>query len=1163
MTTQHSDTLESEEQKINNIRSALLLEYNDLFQPVPPRLPPIRDISHTIPLIDEKKRYIYRLPKCPDALKGKLLEKIERYTAAGWWEPVQAEQAAPLLCIYKKDGGLRTVVDLRQRNENTIKDVTPFPDQDQIRNDFARAKYRTKLDMSDAYEQIRIADADVWKTAFATIYGTFISRVTQQGDCNAPSTFQRLMVSIFRSKIGIFVHVYLDDIFIFSDTLEEHVQHVRWVLDRLREFRMHLSSKKCDILSRKADCLGHIVDDRGLHADTDKMSRIRNWHKPRNYNEVQQFLGLVQYLAHFMPDVTAYTAPLSSMTRNGQSFSWRPLHDKCFEMIKTLACKSPILRPIDPNKEEPIWVITDASVSGVGAVYGQGPEWQTCRPAGFMSKRFTSAQHSYLTYEQEALGALEALLKWEDKLIGRKFKLVTDHKALTFLSEKKKLPGRIERWIEYLARFDFEIIHVPGESNKVADALSRYYAYEPEDSESPTYDLVTADVRLDPDGETLPNPRLAEMRAQRETTSVEEHRHRESAPIAEIIEPRRAEADELRRHVHPVASAARAAPDVEDDPVATESRLRVPELPSELEGKMDLRRVVKRGQEEDVFCAKILQNPTHHKRFRIYQGLVEHQTSKGDWVLCIPNVMHGKKRLAQLLIDHAHSLVGHLGNDKTNAYLRRWFWWPSMAKEVERFCASCATCQTTKASNQKPQGLLHNLPIPVRPWQSISMDFVGPFPESEGFDYLWVIVCRMTAATHLVPIRTTTTASELAWLFLRDITRLHGVPESIVSDRDPKFTSKFWREFVRLIGTKLLMSTAFHPQTDGMSERTIRTVTQILRAMVRPDQTDWVKKVPMVEFALNSSVSSTTGFAPFELNYGYMPVMMRTLEREPALPGVKEFAEQALANVRQAHDAIIASRVSQTHQANKDRRAENGRIDPDFEVGKLAYLSTTNLALPKGRARKLTPRYIGPYRIIGANAEASAYTLELPQILRARGIYPTFHVSRLRRHEPNDSTLFPDREVETFYDFGNEADGETLVDEIVAHEWDGRAITFLVRWDDGDTTWESWSTVKDLEAIDRYFELMGVKTWRALPKSTPDRKKRVPEQSKRRRERSDRHEQAEGEVTPRRPPEDSLTHEIQAEVPNPEVPNSGSATGNLGRGHRRRNPSRKARESRQ
>ena len=196
------------------------------------------------------------------------------------------------------------------------------------------------------------------------------------------------------------------------------MEHLRWVFSQLREHRMFLSRKKCNLFAERMDCLGHLIDDRGLHADSDKMSRIREWPTPRNYHEVQRFLGLVQYLAHFMPNVSMYTTPLSSMMRNGQSFYWRPLHTKCFEQIKMLACRSPILKPIDPRDPTTIWVITDASKSGIGALYGQGPDWQNCRPARFMSKKFSDAQSSYFTYEMEAFGVLEALLKWADKLIG-------------------------------------------------------------------------------------------------------------------------------------------------------------------------------------------------------------------------------------------------------------------------------------------------------------------------------------------------------------------------------------------------------------------------------------------------------------------------------------------------------------------------------------------------------------------------------------------------------------------------------------------------------------------------------------------------------------------------------------------------------------------------
>jgi hypothetical protein len=142
------------------------------------------------------------------------------------------------------------------------------------------------------------------------------------------------------------------------------------------------------------------------------------------------------------------------------------------------------------------------------------------------------------------------------------------------------------------------------------------------------------------------------------------------------------------------------------------------------------------------------------------------------------------------VIEQAHTILGHFGPQRTADYIRWWYWWPRIGQEVEEFCKTCGPCQTTKDSTKPPPGLLHSLPIPTRPWGSIAMDFVGPFPESHGYDYLWVVICRLTSMTHLVPIRTTTCASELAWLFVKDVVRLHGLPDSIVSDRDSKFTSK-------------------------------------------------------------------------------------------------------------------------------------------------------------------------------------------------------------------------------------------------------------------------------------------------------------------------------------------------------------------------------------
>ena len=336
----------------------------------------------------------------PRAFPWRALSENERYTTAQWWIPAVAHQAVPMLCIPKKNGKLRTVFNLWEQNDNTVKDVTPFPDQDIICNDMARAAYWSKLDMSEAYEQICIVPEHVHKTAFATVLGTFRSQVMQMGDCNAPSMFQWLMTSIFQDCISWFIHVYLDDIFIYLHSIEEHEKHLGIVFQWLRDHHLFLSKSKVDLYSKRLECLSHIIDDWGIHVDADKMQRIREWRCPRTFNNVQCFLGLVQYLAHYMPDISAYTTPLSGCVRNSRPFEWTPLLEKCFESIKTLACKAPILKLIDPD---PIWVITDGAKAGVGAVYRQGPDWKTCRPAGFMSKKFSNAQQHYWTPEHETI----------------------------------------------------------------------------------------------------------------------------------------------------------------------------------------------------------------------------------------------------------------------------------------------------------------------------------------------------------------------------------------------------------------------------------------------------------------------------------------------------------------------------------------------------------------------------------------------------------------------------------------------------------------------------------------------------------------------------------------------------------------------------------------
>jgi hypothetical protein len=180
-------------------------------------------------------------------------------------------------------------------------------------------------------------------------------------------------------------------------------------------------------------------------------------------------------------------------------------------------------------------------------------------------------------------------------------------------------------------------------------------------------------------------------------------------------------------------------------------------------------------------------------------------------MLCIPHSEFRGRRVTELVIDQVHRIIGHMGPSITDSYAQQNFWWPTLGSDVKAFCNSCAMCQAIKTSNQRPQGLLHSLPIPTMPWSSIRMDFVGPSPLANDVDYIWVVLCRLTSLVHLIPLRTTTTAVQLAPLFMSHIVRLHGLPETIISNRDPKFTSQFWTETHRLLGIKLAKLTAFHP----------------------------------------------------------------------------------------------------------------------------------------------------------------------------------------------------------------------------------------------------------------------------------------------------------------------------------------------------------------
>ena len=397
--------------------------------------------------------------------------------------------------------------------------------------------------------------------------------------------------------------------------------------------------------------------------------------------------------------------------------------------------------------------------------------------------------------------------------------------------------------------------------------------------------------------------RRVEIRAMRSATVKRIQRIKEAREIRddEALEMREVDNRNGRKEIHPRGQKDNIIlGDTLEIPAGGKMKAINEDNPEE---DRRLLRTIKEGYNSDTLTRSVLANPENHKRhFRLAEGLLWTRNFQDKEVICVPRY----KDLITRILTKAHEIVGHYGDQRTCEYVRRWYWWPQMTKMTANFCKTCEACQRAKGPNQRPTGKLHTLPVPIKPWDSIGMDFVGPFPESRGFNYLWVVICRMTSMVHLIPVTVTVTATELSWVYRREVVRLHGLPSSIVSDRDSKFTSRWWKELHRLLGAKLLMSTSYHPQTDGQTERAIRNVVQIIWTVVDPSQKDWIDRVDMTEFAINASISESTGYAPFELNGGFMPSMIKEIRSDESFArGVKSFAETALKNMADAHDAII------------------------------------------------------------------------------------------------------------------------------------------------------------------------------------------------------------------------------------------------------------------
>jgi len=455
-------------------------EFPELFaDKLPPRSQrPINPNApvHRIELKDPKKTINGRLFALSEKFLNSMIDFLEEHLLAGRIRPSKSQFATGTWMISKKDPTAMpgVVHDYRALNENTVKDHIPFPCEDLIICQLAKAKYRGKLDCPNSYYQMAMHPDNIYKTLFKTPFRLFEWLVMPQGLCNAPAIWQRFINWILRKYVGKICHVYIDDITIFSDSLSEHHQNVQLVLQALQDAGIILSSSKSCLYTDEIEFLSHIISSRGIEVGPSKVQKILDWPVPQSPAKIRAFNGFVNYIAEFIPALADHSTMLSRLIWKGVEFEWTAAEQKAFDDIKRLAQNTPIYRPIDYNNPDPIYVVTDASNHAIGGYYGQGKDYRTMPPASFYSRALNPAERNYPTHDKELLAIIEGVKKWKPVLTSTRCEVLTDHASLAHLKSQWDLSPWQIRWNETLAQFDMDIHYISDVMNSAADALSRY-----------------------------------------------------------------------------------------------------------------------------------------------------------------------------------------------------------------------------------------------------------------------------------------------------------------------------------------------------------------------------------------------------------------------------------------------------------------------------------------------------------------------------------------------------------------------------------------------------------------------------------------------------------------------------------------------------------------
>lgn len=899
------------------------------------------------------------LPPRPLPYRGREIvsKQVKEWLEQGVISPSTSSYAAPLVLVPKKDGTTRVCVDYRALNSITITDKYKIPNAKEYFAAMQGCVVFSVLDMTSGYMQLPIKEKDRHKSAFLCPDGLFEFNRGSFGMKNMPGAFQRMMDMTLAGLKWRTCLAYLDDVIIFSRSIEEHLDDLREVLDRMRDMGLTIKPGKCALLQERVVYLGHVISKEGLEPEPGKIDQVRRYlgKPPKNVSEVRTFLGFVGYYRNFVPRFAHTAEPLVNLTRKGTTWNWT---EKCMDAWNKLVSdlsNSKVLRP--PNFDYPFILQTDASGFGLGAVLSQRLPSDPNNPKsslteviiGCASRTLNEHERKWPNHEREALGVIWGCEYFRPYLWGSKFEIVvlTDNNAVTWLRNNIR-PGRLTHWALRLSEFDFTLKHIEGFKNGNADYGSRL----PNDDD-PTEDAKRAKEKASTeDPHIVPGVRGGDLFMAEPQHGVILMSTPKTPRIIEV--DFNEEIEEWKK-------------DQEDDPKLgpiirlLKSRLVHPEAPEkEVRKELKLgRRALRKMRNFSLTSTGLL----------VYTArLLKGQRNPTQHAVVVPEnrQSHILERFHRGAGDSVHPGVGRMW-----AKIRTQYYWNGLFQDVQEFVSHCHTCLSRKPSAPKKQGLLQPyLHVASRPMDVVSMDLYGPLPKSgpNHGKYVLVVICHFSKWPECYVLPDKTPESVRKALTNEFLPRFL-MPRKIVSDQGKEFVDEVSQQLWKRLGVKRAKTTAYHPQSNTAAERFNRFMGDSLYAVVNHSQDDWATKLGNVLASYRTSVHPATGETPYFLLYGRDPVLPdhmvfgEKLGIEPEEIDTKGFIKDYLSDLRNAYKQVKERLEKRAEKLKEWHDRFHLKKSVDFAVGDKIYIYFST-AWDRDGSSKFASRWSGPWRIL-------------------------------------------------------------------------------------------------------------------------------------------------------------------------------------------------------